>query len=130
MKNISLKIALSTVAIFGANVAMADTYCTHFGASTVKCVSHVDCDAIKMKEGDSCFATASGDVKLPDGASMAESGETSQIMKAIKHTGSTAEMMDLNMKGNGGGGKVEVGDLMMKAKLNGMIMTKDLEIKK
>ena len=131
MKNISLKIALSTVAIFGANVAMADTYCTHFGASTVKCVGSVDCDAITMKDGDSCFATVNGDIQLPDGASMAESGETSQIMKAIKHTGSTAEIMDLNVKGNGAGsGKVEVGDISMKAKTNGKAMTKALEIKK
>ncbi|WP_417270039.1 hypothetical protein [Celeribacter sp.] len=127
MKNISLKIALSTVAIFGANVAMANTYCTHVGASSVTCIGNVDCGSIPMGAGDSCFEEAH--VELPEGAIMADGDQAEQIMKAIKHTVSTAEMKDLNVKGNGGG-KVEVGDLMLKAKPNGKPMTKDLEIKK
>jgi hypothetical protein len=125
MKNISLKIALSTVAIFGANAAMADVYCTHVGASTVACAGVDDCGAISMGAGDSCFVMAHA--VLPDGAIMADEDQTKQIMKAIKYKGSKAEM---KVNGNGGGGKVEVGDLMMKAKPNGKAMTKGLEIKK
>nr|WP_321444786.1 hypothetical protein [uncultured Cohaesibacter sp.] len=72
---------LVTLCLLCASQVSAGTYCTHVGASTVKCADHVDCSTVKLKEGDTCWATAR---QVPKSAIMLQGSAAKRLLSGAQ----------------------------------------------
>ena len=57
---------LVTLCLLCASQVSAGTYCTHVGASTVKCAGHVDCSTVTLKGGRYLLGDCSAGAEICD----------------------------------------------------------------